>query len=871
MESNENMLLESELDLQREDKRLGDARLEIYERVLEFLDQLGLTDRELRPRDSLVVRDDAELHRIKKAIEAYRGLREETRVKLPALKYAIAKLELASSEYLAAWKDFSSVAAMVAGGSDKGFAHFATFRAAMERRNWDAALTAYLAAAKADPSFELFPMARYKPVRVLGTGAYGVSVLCKDLVKDTTVVVKSLWKEDLARDVEEVFDEMRSLSQLDHPNIIRVLDCGSFNSSLKSRPYIVMDYFEGRSLESLVREEGTLPSKDVIAIAIKVASAVQAGHVRNILHRGVKPGNVLVLRKDDKWDVRVIDFGLELRDPDMEIAAVSMRSPVGLSVGGTADSAAPEQIGKIDLPVGPASDMFGLAKTCCYALFQTPRPTKAQFNFLPKIITDVLDECLEKYPEDRPESMKVVLDDLNRIMRDLQVSTRYVPAAGMRWSDERKEESPLERRERLRREAEEREEYEDDYEDDDYEEEEEDDDEEDRRREREREEEDVRRRDRERDEEDNRRRDRERDEEDTRRRERDEEDARRRDRERDEDDRRRQRDLDDEEDRRRERERGDVRKRRDFDDDDDEDYDDDDEPKKKSNHLPLLIGGGFVALLTIVVVIIVVASGKSSSTSKNDQASNLSNASNNDAGNTNTAPQKEPVFKKPFDLVPEKKPVLPKKDQAKKQPPVVEKEDPPVVVAGPPALVGEYAPLRPVRDTSNDFIMAKGPRVYLSDLTVATTRSGLWPVSLNGEFNRLRDNKRQSIMVEGGLCPKSIGMCPNNGGANGSEGFTAVAFNLARKGGKFHSGIAIDDNAKRSQNDVIFEVIGDGRRLFRSPGLRESGDTIPVVLDVIGIELLELRVVCIGPSVNATWLPMTGRTRKTKRKMTRKM
>ena len=172
---------------------------------------------------------------------------------------------------------------------------------------------------------------------MLGSGSTGVSILCKDSSREEPVVVKAFWQGELLRDMDEVFDEIRSLAELDHPNILRVHECGFVDAAKGSRPFAVMEFFEGKSLETLIREEGTLASKDVITIASRVASAAQAGHARNIVHRSVKPGNVFVLRKVDKWEVKVVDFGVEVRDPDIEIAQVCMRSQIAVSLAGTFD------------------------------------------------------------------------------------------------------------------------------------------------------------------------------------------------------------------------------------------------------------------------------------------------------------------------------------------------------------------------------------------------------------------------------------------------------------------------------------------------------------------------------------------------------
>jgi uracil-DNA glycosylase family 4 len=256
-------------------------------------------------------------------------------------------------------------------------------------------------------------MDKYQPKRILGAGGFGVAFQCRHKYLNADVVVKSLLGEDLDRGLDELFAEAQVLRQLDHPAIIRVQDCGCAGAEDESRPYLVMDYFEGKTLEEAAREQPLTP-EELTAVARQAAAGLQAAHARNILHRDVKPGNLLVRRgsaaRGDPWQVKLIDFGLALRRTGRETMLASTRTVLGGSIAGTLEYAAPEQMGKLPgAAVGPAADVYGFARTCCYALFQTPQPLPRHWRSVPAPLADLLESCLEERPEQRPPDFAAVL------------------------------------------------------------------------------------------------------------------------------------------------------------------------------------------------------------------------------------------------------------------------------------------------------------------------------------------------------------------------------------------------------------------------------------------------------------------------------
>ncbi|WP_116198943.1 serine/threonine-protein kinase [Amycolatopsis circi] len=201
---------------------------------------------------------------------------------------------------------------------------------------------------------------RYRRVRQLGTGGFGTVWEAVDTQLNRTVALKIAHAPD--RDTEERMQrEARALAVVNHPNCVRVYDLAEEPDGLA----LVMEYLRGRPLAEVVDGQG--PIDDVAAGRLwsTMAGALVAAHERGVLHRDVKPSNVIL---DPAGIAHLIDFGIARSQGDSKMTATGMMI-------GTPDFVAPEQA--MGSPASPASDAWQLAATVSYALTgQPPRGTR---------------------------------------------------------------------------------------------------------------------------------------------------------------------------------------------------------------------------------------------------------------------------------------------------------------------------------------------------------------------------------------------------------------------------------------------------------------------------------------------------------------
>ncbi|MFE6618550.1 serine/threonine-protein kinase [Streptomyces sp. NPDC008086] len=197
-------------------------------------------------------------------------------------------------------------------------------------------------------------IAGYQVECELGRGGMAVVYRARDLRLERTVALKLLTPDMVRNDTfrRRFAHEQRAAAALDHPHIVPIFEAGETEGVL----YIAMRYVPGLDLRALLDRDGPLPVATAVRIAAQVASALDAAHEHDLVHRDVKPGNVLVARgtdSDHPEHVYLTDFGLTKKS-----LSLTGLTSVGEFVG-TLDYVAPEQIA--GRPVDGRCDLYSLA------------------------------------------------------------------------------------------------------------------------------------------------------------------------------------------------------------------------------------------------------------------------------------------------------------------------------------------------------------------------------------------------------------------------------------------------------------------------------------------------------------------------------
>ena len=250
---------------------------------------------------------------------------------------------------------------------------------------------------------------RYRLERRLGVGGMATVQLALDTRLERHVAVKLL-AEHLATDsnfVSRFRREALAAARLVHPNIVQVFDFGSEEGS--GRQYIVMEFVDGHSCAELLRDRGPMTPRDAVEILTQACRGLDYAHRNGVVHRDVKPGNLL--RSRDGGQVKLADFGIA------KAAEHSDMTKVG-SVLGTAAYLSPEQArGE---PAGPPSDLYALGVVSYQLLagrlpFESasltdlarqqdttsPPPLHEVDDQIPRALSLVVARALERNPEDR--------------------------------------------------------------------------------------------------------------------------------------------------------------------------------------------------------------------------------------------------------------------------------------------------------------------------------------------------------------------------------------------------------------------------------------------------------------------------------------
>ncbi|MFE3289392.1 protein kinase [Rhodococcus sp. NPDC059234] len=187
----------------------------------------------------------------------------------------------------------------------------------------------------------------------IGRGGFGVVYRCTQAPLDRTVAVKVLTADLDEENLTRFLREQRAMGRLTgHPNIVNVLQVGTTESD---RPYIVMPYHAQRSLDVHIRDDGPLPLEQALQFGVKLAGAVESAHRLGILHRDVKPANVLLT---DYGEPALTDFGIAHISGGFETAIGTFTATPAFTAPEVLDGG----------PPSPAADVYGLGATLFCAL-----------------------------------------------------------------------------------------------------------------------------------------------------------------------------------------------------------------------------------------------------------------------------------------------------------------------------------------------------------------------------------------------------------------------------------------------------------------------------------------------------------------------
>ena len=368
----------------------------------------------LRDNDTI---PDKQWDGVAQVLKEWRQIPEAMWEKNPKLLVKLARIFMGAGDFNEALEAFRDLARSEKENGPKAEAHHGAYLAALEKDDRKEALEQLKEAIGLCPErFRLFDDNRFEPREIVGIGGYGTVFRCRDTTTGDEVAVKALHAERSQFGVEGPFKEVLASRAINHPAVVRVHDCGYADPGKKERPYVFMEHFSGESLEELLRREHKLTLADFLDVGKQVAEGMAAAHKANVLHRDLKPGNLLVRREGSRWRVKIVDLGSALRLDALRIGRPTgaPKTMLGRSIAGTRGYAAPEQTGELK-GVGPGnySDIYSFGRLCCRCLFGSPeRPGRSDWDKLPNRIADLIDRCLRSDHRERPSGFGEVVEIL---------------------------------------------------------------------------------------------------------------------------------------------------------------------------------------------------------------------------------------------------------------------------------------------------------------------------------------------------------------------------------------------------------------------------------------------------------------------------
>jgi serine/threonine-protein kinase len=279
-------------------------------------------------------------------------------------------------------------------------------------------------------------LGRYKVISEIGQGAMGTVYKAVDPIIDRTVAIKTI-NLNLSRQELEEYEarfqqEIKAAGRLNHPNIVTIYDVGK----TESVAYMAMEFLEGSELKDMIASGNLPPSDQIVDIISQVADGLWFAHQQDIVHRDVKPSNIMVLKGGI---AKITDFGIA-RLPNSAVKTMT-----GLILGSPRYMSPEQVIGKT---IDARSDIFSLGVVLYEALTgiapfdgdnvnaimyatvnTTPPPPSSHNRGLPPMLDLIAAKAMAKLLEDRYQSIKELADDLREVRRQMD-ATR--PAAALK-------------------------------------------------------------------------------------------------------------------------------------------------------------------------------------------------------------------------------------------------------------------------------------------------------------------------------------------------------------------------------------------------------------------------------------------------------
>jgi eukaryotic-like serine/threonine-protein kinase len=271
---------------------------------------------------------------------------------------------------------------------------------------------------------------RYRVEDVLGHGGMGMVMSARDLRRDVPVALK-LPHRVHGRDAARLVAEARAVERLTSPHVTRLYDAGTFDDDGVEVPFLALEYVDGVDLATWLRAKGRIAPSDAAAIVLQACDAIGEAHALGLVHRDVKPANLMLTASPDgELVVKVLDFGIARPAGERHRGGDEHGLTSTGDLVGSPSYMAPEQLRPSDA-VDARSDVWalgvvlfeavvgrppfeaaGLPELCLHILLDEPPPLP---NDCPTATAEVIRRCLDKLPDARFQSARELAEALQPI------------------------------------------------------------------------------------------------------------------------------------------------------------------------------------------------------------------------------------------------------------------------------------------------------------------------------------------------------------------------------------------------------------------------------------------------------------------------